>query len=126
MKDLTPGDKKLLYDIDTTGWHVLKVLAGENGPGFVYSVGLYKTFKHPEIIIIGLNPDNAHILINNIGHDLKAGKKYESEKYYEDILDNFKCFSSEYPKSTIQSSLDTAVGIIIATTSRFCNAFTQQ
>lgn len=67
------GDKKLLDDIDEFGWHVLKVLEDDNGPGFCYSVGLFKTFGHPEIIIVGLKLDLAHTLINNIGHDIKNG-----------------------------------------------------
>jgi len=70
---LDEGEKKLVADIEELGWHVLKVLEDDNGPGFVYSVGLFKTFNHPEIIIVGLKLDLAHILINNIGVDIKNG-----------------------------------------------------
>lgn len=92
------GDKKLLDDIDEFGWHVLKVLEDDNGPGFCYSVGLFKTFGHPEIIIVGLKLDLAHTLINNIGHDIKNGIKYQSGQFYTDILDNFKCLMIEVSK----------------------------
>jgi hypothetical protein len=85
------GDKKLLRDIKKYGWHVLKVMEDDNGPAFAYSIGLYKTFKHPEIIIVGLNLDLAHSLINNIGEDIKNGMIYKSGEFYADIIESFKC-----------------------------------
>jgi len=97
-RTLDKGDKKLIDDIGQFGWHVLKVLEDDNGPGFAYSVGLFKTFKHPEIIIIGLKLDLAHILINNIGEDIKKGKRYESGQLYNNILDDFKCLMFDVPK----------------------------
>jgi len=97
-KTLDNGDKKLIDDIEKVGWHVLKVLEDDNGPGFAYSVGLFKTFQHPEIIIIGLKLDLAHILINNIGEDIKNGKQYQSGQLYTDILDDFKCLMLDVPK----------------------------
>jgi hypothetical protein len=91
MSELTRVDKKLLSDIEMYGWHTLKVLEDENGPGFCYTVGFYKTFNHPEIVIIGLNPDLAHVLINNIGEDIKNGITYQSGQFYAEIIDNFNC-----------------------------------
>jgi hypothetical protein len=70
------GDEKLLNDIEKYGWHVVKVMEDDRGPRFAYSVGLYKTYNHPKIIIIGLKLDLAHVLINNIGEDIKNGKIY--------------------------------------------------
>jgi hypothetical protein len=85
------GDKKFLSDINQYGWHVIKVMEDEKGPGFTYSVGLFKTYNHPEILIVGLKPDLAHILINNIGEDIKSGKTYKSGIFYDDIIENYKC-----------------------------------
>lgn len=82
---------KLNEDINKFGWHVCKVFGEGINTEFAYSVGLYQTFNHPEIIFIGLKLDLAHILINNIGEDIKTGKKFESGKLYDDILDNFQC-----------------------------------
>lgn len=92
------GETKLIADIGQFGWHVLKVLEDDKGPGFAYSVGLFKTFKHPEIIIVGLKLDLAHILINNIGEDIKNGKHFQSGQSYTDILDDFKCLMLDVTK----------------------------
>lgn len=91
MKELTEGDKRLIADIEKYGWHVIKIMEDNNNPPFCYSVGFYESFKHPEIIIIGLKLELAHILINNIGEDIKNGLGYQSGKFYSDILDNYKC-----------------------------------
>src|SRR5688572_24743948 len=90
-KGLDTGEQKLIDSVDQVGWHVMKVLEDDKGPGFAYSIGLYKTFNHPEIIIVGLKLDLAHILINDIGEDIKKGLKFESGKFYDNILDDFKC-----------------------------------
>ena len=92
MTNLTQGDKKLIEDIEEYGWHVLNIMGDEQGPGFCYSIGLYKTFNHPEIVIVGLKPDLGHLLINNIGEDIKSGKVYQPRQFYSGILDNFECF----------------------------------
>lgn len=99
MEELNEGDKKLLSDIEEVGWHVVKVLEDEKGPGFCYSIGLYKTFGLPEIIIIGLPPDLTHDLINIIGEDLREGNVYKSGNYYSDIIDGYDCFMLEVERS---------------------------
>ena len=98
MSELTSSDKKLLDNVENYGWHVLKIMEDEKGPGFTYSIGLYKNFNHPEIIMIGLNLDLAHTLINNIGEDIRAGKEFKSGEFYTDILDGFNCLMVEVDK----------------------------
>jgi len=92
MPNLDKAEKKLLADIKKTGWHVIIVPADEEGPGFAYSIGLYETFGHPEIIILGLKGEVAHGLINRIGDAVRQGKKFTSEKFYSGIVEGFKCF----------------------------------
>ena len=92
MADLSNLDKKLLDDVESYGWHVIKVMADENGPGFGYSVGLFKTFGHPEIIIIGLNLDLIHSIINGIGEDLRDGKVFRSGEFYSGLIEGYDCY----------------------------------
>lgn len=66
-------------------------MADDVGPGFGYSIGFYKTFNHPEIIIVGLKLDLIHTLINNIGHDIQNGKVFKSGNFHADIIDGFDC-----------------------------------
>ena len=61
-QEFDKSDEKLKSFVKNNGWYVIKVLEEENEPRFAYSVGLYKTFGHPEIIFIGLPHDVTHIL----------------------------------------------------------------
>ena len=95
-------DKKLLNDIKQYGWHVVKVMEDEKGPGFAYSVGLYKTYGHPEIIIAGLELDLAHEIINKIGNDIGNGKLYFPGQYYADLISGFKCLMINVSKENFK------------------------
>ncbi len=82
-------DRKLLADIEEVGWSVLAIWESKNNPGFAYSLGIYYTLDHPEIIIMGLPPKVAHALINTIGDTVRAGQTFEPGQKYDDIADGF-------------------------------------
>jgi len=83
-----PGDMKFLEIIDKFQWHVMSVAPriGEGGESFSYSTGLFMRFKHPEIILFGLNPDISQQIINGIGKIVEAGKPFEMNRDYADVF----------------------------------------
>jgi len=99
MKDREIIDQELLDDIKEYGLQVLHVMADEEGPGFSYSIGLFKSYGHPEIIMIGLKQQLAHTLINNMAYDIKEGKVFTPFEYEAGILDDFDCYLIEVDKS---------------------------
>ena len=80
-------DRKLLADIKRVGWAVMMVSADKDGPGFAYSIGLYETLSHAEILIMGLPPQTAQQLINLMGYAIQDGKQFEAGKRYDDLAD---------------------------------------
>ncbi len=98
MEKITVSDQKLLTDITEFGWHVVKVMEEGENPRFAYSVGLYDSFGHPEIIMVGLKFDLLHLLINNIGEEIRNGKQYTPGKFYAEILDDFNCLMLKMEK----------------------------
>ena len=66
----TPGDEyeeKAIADIQNHGVHVLNVFDPEGRePKFNYSVGLWHSYAHPEILIFGLDADTSTQLLNDI------------------------------------------------------------
>jgi hypothetical protein len=81
-------DAKFLEIIDKNGWHVMSVAprVGEHGAIFSYSTGLFLPFKHPEIILCGLEPDSSIRIINEIGRQVQPGKTFEVSQPYSDIF----------------------------------------
>ena len=88
----TERDKKLENDINQYGLQVLYVMGDDTGPGFSYSIGLFKSYGHPEIIIIGLKQQLAHTLINNMAYEIKQGKTFSPQTFEADIIDGFNCY----------------------------------
>ena len=81
------GEAKLRTDVATHGWHVLKVAEDAEGPGFAYSIRLFHTFAHPELVIVGLPLELMHRLINDVGELIRAGRRFEDGASSEDVLE---------------------------------------
>ncbi|MDB5128379.1 DUF4262 domain-containing protein [Mucilaginibacter sp.] len=96
--DKAKRDEKLEDDIRQYGLQVLHILEDESGPGFSYSIGLFKTYGHAEIIMVGLKQDLMHILINDMAEEIKKGKTYSPFEFEADILDDFDCYIIDVDK----------------------------
>lgn len=82
-------DRKLLTDVQRHGWHVIGVTEDEEGPAFAYSIGLYHTFGHPEVLVLGLAVEVMHRIINGIGELVRSGQRFEHLHESGDVLDNY-------------------------------------
>jgi hypothetical protein len=96
--DLTDGlpapDAKVLTDIQKEGFHIVGVFPREQeeGPNWAFSIGLFYSYGHPEVIIMGLPLKTCMSVVSHIGKQVKAGMHYAVEETYDDILeDPYKC-----------------------------------
>jgi len=76
--DLDDSDRKLLSDIDRVGWHVVMIPEEDGTPGWSFSVGLFKSFNHPEVVVFGLPLELSGQVINGISAVIQKGKTFES------------------------------------------------
>ena len=88
---LNPAEQKVLDDVEQYGLHVVNVLAEGDLPEFSYTIGLYKNFNHPEVLVYGLPRNRAHPLLNDVGDEVRAGKKYLAGQTYDDFLEGYRC-----------------------------------
>jgi hypothetical protein len=77
-----------LSDIEKYGLSVILIEATEYLPAFAYSIGLWKKFKHPEVISFGLTIKTLHVLINDVAELVKSGQTIEIGKNYDDFFEN--------------------------------------
>lgn len=103
------SEKKTLDDISTYGLHVVHVFEDEEHPRFAYTVGLFENYLHPEIVLIGLNEDLAHTLLNNMAFDIKNGTNYQANEFHEGVLDDFLCYFGNVPKSEYKDYVGWAI-----------------
>jgi hypothetical protein len=82
-------ERKLLADIEEYGWHVVLIPEDDEGPAFAYSIGLFKTFGHPEVVVFGLDLDVMHQMINLIGEEVRRGRHFSDGESASGILEGY-------------------------------------
>ena len=83
---MTP-EERIISDVKEFGWHVGLFEATENEPSFAYTIGLWKTFNHPDIIAFGLPIQTLHEVLNNTAEKVKEGQTIALEIDDFDILE---------------------------------------
>ncbi len=101
---MTP-EQKVTSDVEEYGVHIVNVMEDDVGPGFAYSIGLYKSYGHPDFIIFGLKPKLMHVILNNLAFDIREGKKYSDGDGALDILEGYECFFRKVPQSAYSEYL---------------------
>jgi len=102
-------ERKLRADVKKYGWHVLNVFSDEGGPGWSYSVGLYHTLRHAEIVIIGLPSGIAHQLINDAGSQVREGESFADGTLSTELLQGYSCTFRSVPRSVHESYFGRAI-----------------
>lgn len=81
------GDRAILGDISRVGWSVIQIDpddGDDTGPVYSFSIGLFHTHGHPEIILLGLRHEVAGQIINDIGGAVALGQKIELGRTYDE------------------------------------------
>ena len=100
----TPEDEsetKAIADIHQHGVHILNVFDPEGrDPKFNYSVGLWHSYKHPEILLYGLDADISTQLINDIAAKCRNGDPLPTHGVVSpEYVQSFDVQFVEVPKS---------------------------
>jgi hypothetical protein len=82
-------DRKALANVERVGWHVWKIARDESTPQFDYSVGLYYTYGHPEILVMGLPENVAQEFINLAGLRIQGGNGFQAGERTDDLAKGF-------------------------------------
>ncbi len=71
------------------GWHCVGVFGEEDSPPFCYTIGLLKTHQHPELVIVGLNPELGHGVLISAVALIEQGENLAGSEQWEMILEEF-------------------------------------
>ena len=83
-------EQKLYADIENFGWTVLLMPETDYLPSFAYTVGLWESYKHPELISFGLTTKTLQLILNDACEIIKSGQIIEINKSYDDFFENSK------------------------------------
>ena len=102
-------DRAMLGHIREQGWGAMHIPADEEGPGFGFTVGLYHTWKHPEILVMGLPLETAHELLTVAADRVRRGHRYQEGQNSDDFLVGYPCRLHLIPSGCYQAYLGYAL-----------------
>jgi len=79
----------IIDDIEQYGCHLALLEPDNYLPGFVYSIGLYKKFGHPELICFGLKTEVMGSILNHACDLVKSGEVLTINKLYPGFLEGY-------------------------------------
>lgn len=97
------GEQKLLDNIRKFGWHCMQVFGDDQHEAFSYTVGLFHTYGHPELLIYGLPSEVAHTILSIAVDAIANGKAINRGEPTDALLEGYSCVfvpvpSTEYPE----------------------------
>jgi len=101
------GQIKLLdYTIRQNGFGI--VYAFNNTPHYAYTVGLQKTWNHPELIVFGLNQEMSHDILTETAALIKEGASFERDENTELTVKRVSVTFVDVPLHIVAHYLDRA------------------
>lgn len=90
-------EASLLDNIAKHGWHCTSVFGEGGAPGFTYTVGLFDSYQHPELLVIGLSGQLSHHMISNVATAARKDEPLDLGAASDDILEGFSCVFAQVP-----------------------------
>jgi len=81
------ADLRVRSDIETYGWHVAKIAGDDKAPPWAFTIGLEHNFEHPEVLVVGMDLALLHGLLNQIGEQVKRGRRFAAGERPEGVLE---------------------------------------
>lgn len=100
-----PDEIKLIEDIEKFGWHCLNILAEGELPPYSFSVGLFHSYQHPELIIFGLPANVAHQVLHIAVEAIKGGNPIDLGLPTEELVEGYSCCFVEVPVSQYRENV---------------------
>lgn len=94
------GEQGIIDNIAKYGWHCVNILAEGNEGPYSFTVGLFHTYQHPELVIYGLKSEIAHKVLANAVEGLPSGKRLDLNTATDELLVGYSCCFIEVPKSS--------------------------
>lgn len=104
------GDERMFRHIREHGCSVVSIPGSAKESPFVFSVGLFANYDHPELIMFGMPPDNAQAIINDVRDRVAAGHKFADGDISDEFLEGgYKVAFWDVPMMIYPKYLGTAI-----------------
>ncbi|CAG2082493.1 DUF4262 domain-containing protein [Xanthomonas euroxanthea] len=93
------SERQLLDDVAEYGWHCIHIMEEGEQVGYSFTVGLYQTFGHPELIIFGLSSRVSHQILSIVADAARAGTPLHLSHPTDALINHYSCCFAEVPLS---------------------------
>ncbi|MBA2079490.1 MAG: DUF4262 domain-containing protein [Rhodanobacter sp.] len=97
------SEQKVLDDIAKFGWHCISIFAEGEEAEYSFTVGLFQSFGHPELIIFGLAPQVAHQILCIAADAARSGHPLDLAQPSDALVNNYLCCFTQVPASAYQA-----------------------
>ena len=88
--ELDEVDRKVLDDVAEYGWHDLHIHPRpDDDPSWSFTIGLWSSYGHPELITFGLDHRVAHDLLTTAAQAAAEGRTYAAGEESDDFLEGY-------------------------------------
>jgi hypothetical protein len=88
---LDERDRGVLKCVEQFGWSVTSVRSSNGVPGWSYTTGICDLSEKPEIVVVGLDGDLAHSVLNDIALRMSKGLDVRDGQRLPGLLANVEC-----------------------------------
>jgi uncharacterized protein DUF4262 len=99
--------ERIVNDVKRFGCHIIWI--HDAAPQFAFSIGLFLNFEQPEIIIFGLDPETARIIINAIRDYSATGERFVAGTRTDRLLVHHDVYFLEVPVAMYPEYLGSAI-----------------
>lgn len=99
-------EQLISQNIKEHGYHIGVVDGDDYLPSFAFSIGLYKTYNHPEVILFGLPKEIMQVALNTICQNVQKKQVYSIGTEYNDLLNKYPVQFVEVQKENYFNYLD--------------------
>ncbi len=92
-----PLEQLILDNIRRYGWHSTSVGCELDTAIFAYTVGLFRTFRHPELLVFGLSPESSHRIFSSAARLIACGRPLDTDAPNEELLPGRCCICVDVP-----------------------------
>lgn len=89
--------------IDKFKYAVQHILGDNDTPAFSYTIGLTESFRHPELILIGLHPQVSQTILNRAGTMIKEGHRFGDMSRADTVIENYPVAFRDVPSPAKQT-----------------------
>ncbi|MGL6097970.1 MAG: DUF4262 domain-containing protein [Fimbriiglobus sp.] len=85
MPEPASADRQYMAEVRRDGWTVVLGPATRDDPAYGHTLGLTQSFKHPEILVIGMPLGSALAVLKAVAQNVKVGDRFEPGPRYDDV-----------------------------------------